>query len=137
MLSQALLELEQDMDAVPRGPGGDPIAFNLQGEPITTREAIELAEDLDRCTLVWTPIRLPSGRPAVVRTVFQVFDDEASRGPVPEGHVPQLYASVLYTAGPEPRFVKRLWTYGSEAEARSGHPEATAEFQSGRVHVDL
>lgn len=139
MLSQALLD--RDHDQIPRGPGGDPVTFGLDGTPITTRAAITLSEDTDHCTLVWTPIRLPesagalAGSEAVVRTLFIVFDDEASKGPVPEGHVPQLYASDLYTAGPEGRFVRRLWTYGSADEAKAGHPEAVAEFQSGRARA--
>lgn len=133
---QALIDPEQDHDSIPRRPDGRPVAFNLEGEPIPLREAIELADDLDRCTLVWTPLTLPSGRPAVLRTIFRVFDDEAPDGPVPAGHEPQLYASVLYTADPEPRFLKRLWTYASAAEANAAHPEAVEEFRSGRAHVE-
>lgn len=136
MQSQTLLDAGQDPDMIPRGPGGTPLAFNLQGEPISLREALELADDLDRCTLFWSPITLQSGRPAVVRTIFRVFDDEASQREVPDDHVPQLYASVLFTPAPENRFLKRLWTYGSKDEAFVGHSEATSEFQSGRVHVD-
>jgi hypothetical protein len=135
--SQTLLDAGQDPDTIPRGPGGTPLAFNLQGEPIPLREALELADDLERCTMFWTPVTLKSGQPAIVRTIFRVFDDEASRGAVPENHVPQLYASVLFTPAPENRFLKRLWTYGSLSEAQAGHPEAAFEFQSGRVHVDL
>lgn len=135
MLSQTLLEF--DRDTIPRGPGGDPLAFNLHGEPITMREALELVDDVERCTMFWTHIRLPTGQSAIVRTIFRVFDDEASQSEVPHGHEPQLYASVLFTPAPEHRFLKRLWTYGSLAEAKAGHPEATSEFQSGRVHVDL
>jgi hypothetical protein len=134
---QALTDHNQEQNTIPRGPGGEPIAYGLTGEPITAREAVELSEDLDRCTLRWTPIRLPSGEPAVVRTVFRVFDEEARQGFVPEGHEPQLYASALYTADAEPREVKQLWTYGSFDEAKAAHPEATDEFQSGRVHVEL
>ncbi|WP_329271868.1 hypothetical protein [Streptomyces sp. NBC_01451] len=137
MQSQTLLDAGQAPDMIPRGPGGTPLAFNLQGEPISVREAIELADNLDHCTLLWTPVTLASGRLAIVRTLFRVFDDEASQRAVPEGHVPQLYASVLFTPAPENRFLKRLWTYGSPAEAHAGHPEAVIEFQSGRVDVDL
>ncbi|MEU1552181.1 hypothetical protein ABZ517_05590 [Streptomyces scabiei] len=137
MLSQTLLDAGRDPDTIPRGPGGDPLAFNLQGEPISLREALELSDDLERCTLFWSPITLPSGRPAIVRTLFRVFDDEASHGPVPEGRVPQMYASVVFTPAPENRFLARLWTYGSREEAHAAHPEATYEFQSGNAGADL
>lgn len=136
MLSHTLLDAGRDPDAIPRGPGGDILTFNMQGEPISLREAIELCNNLERITLVWTPIALASGQPAIVRTIYRVFDDEASRGPVPQEHTPQMYISVLYTPPPESRFLARLWTYSSVAEAQAGHPEATAEFQSGRIHVD-
>ncbi|WP_369042270.1 hypothetical protein [Streptomyces sp. Midd1] len=135
-MSKILLDAGQDPDTIPRGPGGSPLAFNLQGEPIPLREALELSDDLDRCTMVWTPITTASGRPAIVRTIFRVFDDEASQREVPTSHVPQLYASVLFTPAPANRFLTRLWTYGSLDEAKAGHPEAVYEFLSGRVHVD-
>lgn len=147
MASQAVLDTVTDQNAIPYGPDGTPLAFGLDGEPITAREAVELSEDLDRCTMYWTPITLPDGRRVEVRTVFTVFDEEAQKGAVPKGHVPQLYASVVYTADarnrplrldlpdPEKRPVYRLWTYGSLDEAKAGHPEAVYEFASGLTRV--
>lgn len=99
-------------------------------------EALELLEDLDVRTLFKSEVRLPGGRPAVVRTVLTVFDDAASRAAVPAGHVPQIYASILYSPEPENRYLRSLWTYGSPAEAKAGHPEAAHEFASGRARVD-
>ena len=125
----------QDHNQIPRGPGDDPLTFGVDGKPITLRDALELLEDLERRTLRKTPVTLPSGSPAVVRTVLTVFDDEASRGPVPRDHTPQIYASVLYSQEPENRYMQALWMYGSPEEAKAGHPEAVDEFVSGRTRV--
>ena len=125
----------QEQNQIPRGPGDDPLTYGLDGKPITMGEAIELLEDLEKRSLRSTPITLPSGKPAVVRTVLTVFDDEASRGEVPEGHIPQVYASILYSPEPENRFIHALWTYGSPQEAAAGHAEAVDEFTSGRTRV--
>lgn len=123
--------------AIPRSSAGNPIAFDLQGRPISACEAVELSEDIDRCTVIWTPVTLPSGTAAVVRTLYLVIDERASRGPVPEDYEPQLYASDLYTAEVQPRFVWRLCTYASLSLAAAGHPRAVEEFVTGRTHVDL
>ena len=147
MASQAVLDTVTDQNTVPRGPDGAPLAFGLNGEPITAAAAVELSEDLERCTMYWTPVNLPDGRPAMVRTIFTVFDEEAQRGPVPAGHVPHLYATAVYTADAENRplaldvpnregrRVFRLWTYGSLDEAKTGHPEAVYEIAQGLTRV--
>ncbi|AZM47838.1 hypothetical protein DMB38_20425 [Streptomyces sp. WAC 06738] len=138
-----------DQNAIPRGPDGTPLAFDLDGQAITARAAVELSEDLDRCTMYWTPTTLADGRQVEVRTVFTVFDEEAQKGPVPEGHVPHLYASSVYPPNPDPKCrplpldipgtgeppVYRLWVYGSLDEAKAGHPEAVEEVISGRARV--
>jgi len=147
--SQAVLDTVTDKNAIPRSPDGTPLAFGLDGEPITAAAAVELSEDLDRCTMYWTPIDLPDGRQVEVRTVFTVFDEDAQKGPVPESHIPQLYFSAVYPSGPDPKRrplpldipgvergpLYRLWTYGSLDEAKAGHPEAVEEFISGRARV--
>jgi hypothetical protein len=109
----------------------------MDGKPITQREALELLEDLERRTLRTTPVKLPSGRRAEVRTVCMIFDDLAAQQAVPDGHVPQIFGSVLYSPEPESLYIVGLWTYGSAAEAKARHPEAVAEFESGRVHGGL
>lgn len=133
MRSQTLHEL--DNHVVPLGPDGDPLTFGIDGTPITLATALELLEDLEARTLHVTVVTLPSGTEAEVRTVLKVFDDDASRGPVPEGHVPQIYASVLYSPSPENRHLHALWTYGSREEAKTCHMEAVDEFVSGRTRV--
>lgn len=125
----------QDHNRIPLGPGDDPLTYGLDGKPTTLHEALELLEDLDARTLCASSITLPSGQPAVVRTVLKVFDDDASRGPVPDDHVPQIYASILFSPEPENRYIHALWTYGSADDAKAGHPDAVDEFTSGRTRV--
>ncbi|MFE2539013.1 hypothetical protein [Actinacidiphila glaucinigra] len=127
--------VEDTLDRVEVGPSGVPYAYGMNGRPITTRQAAFLLGDLNRRTLHWTPVRLPGGVPAEVRTVCSVFDDDAATEHVPQGYVPQVFASNLYTPAPESRFLVQLWTYGSPAEANAGHREAVEEFLSGRARA--
>lgn len=147
MASHAVLDTETHQNVIPLNCDGVPIAYGLDLQPITAAQAVELADDLERCTLYWTPINLPDGRPAMVRTIFTVFDEEAQQGPVPEGHEPHLYATCVYTPEPDNKLLRldlpsrggrpvhRLWTYGSVAEAKAGHPEAVFEITSGMTGV--
>ncbi|MGW3153753.1 hypothetical protein [Streptomyces sp. NPDC001089] len=135
MRSQSQTLPTNDHDMIPVGPGGDPLTYGIDGNPISLHRALNLLEDIDARTLVATSISLPGGQPCVVRSVLTVFDDAASRGPVPAGHVPQIYASIAFSPEPENRLLHVLWTYGSAAEAEAGHPEAVDEFASGRTRV--
>ncbi|MGW3860666.1 hypothetical protein ACWEDZ_04190 [Streptomyces sp. NPDC005047] len=124
---------EDLLDQVEVGPSGVPIAYGLDGGPVTTRQAAELFSNLDRRTLHSTEIVLPSKAPAVVRTLCLVFDHCAATEMVPESHVPQVFASACYDD--RGRLLKALWTYGSPEEAKAAHPEAVDEFLSGRARA--
>jgi hypothetical protein len=124
---------DEVLDRIATGPSGQAIAF---GEPVTIREAADLFEDLDSRTLYSEKIVLPSGTPALVRTLCLILDDDAAtRADLGAGHVPQ-FASACYWGGADLReCVVPLWTYGSSAEAKAGHREAVEEFRSGRARV--
>ncbi|MFC9505444.1 hypothetical protein [Streptomyces sp. NPDC057002] len=124
---------EDVLDKVEVGPSGLPFTYGLDGKPVTLRVAAELYEDFERRVLYTTPVTLPDGRPAIVRTLCLVFDDEAATEMVPEDHVPQVFASAAYH--PTGWCLHRLWTYGSPEEAKAAHPEAVEEFTSGRARV--
>ncbi|MEV5264788.1 hypothetical protein [Streptomyces werraensis] len=105
---------------------------------MTVREAAVLYENLDSRTLHQTEITLPTGTPALVRTLCLVFDDDAAtRDDLTEDHVPQVFASAVYWGEDYREFVQPLWTYGSPEEAQAAHREAVEEFRSGRARVAL
>lgn len=126
------------MDTVETGPAGLPFAYGLDAEPLTTRAAAALFEDLARRTLHTTVITLPDGRPAIVRTICLVFEDRLATcvaDELPDNYVPQIFGSAVYSGEPHGSFLRALWTYGLPAEAKAGHAEAVEEFKSGRASV--
>lgn len=126
---------EDILDRVEIGPSGLPFTYGLDGKPVTVRDAAVLYENLDSRTLHQDEITLPSGLPALVRTLCLVFDDDAAtRDDLTTEHTPQVFASACYF-GQNHECVVPLWTYGSPQEANACHPEAVEEFRSGRARV--
>ncbi|WP_274032589.1 hypothetical protein [Streptomyces sp. MMBL 11-1] len=126
------------LDRIDMGPAGRPFAFGLDAEPLTTRAAAELFEDMNARTVHKTDVVLPNGRPAVVRTICLVFDDLLATcvaSELPADYVPQVFGSALYAADDPGHLLGTLWTYGLPAEAKAGHGEAVEEFASGRARV--
>lgn len=138
MLTETKTLLDGFLDKIEAGPSGLPFAYGLNAEPLTTRAAAELFDDMTRRTLHTTLITLPDGAPAIVRTICLVFDEclaTCSAAELPANYVPQVFGSAVYSAEPHSQFLRALWTYGLPAEAKAGHAEAVEEFKSGRAGV--
>ncbi|MEU1816142.1 hypothetical protein ABZ543_13225 [Streptomyces roseifaciens] len=115
---------------------GLPLAYDKTGKPISVPAAAALLPDMNARTVEIDDVRTPTGTVLRVRTVAAVFDDVvAGGGPVPDGHEPVKWQSLLQDT--EDRFLRlldpRRFAYRRMTEALEGHRRAVAAVRDGSV----